>query len=52
MVTEIRSLGFVNTKGDPDVYRRLASKALDDAYYEYIIVYVDDIICVSTNPKH
>ena len=47
---EIRNVGFNNTKGDPDVYKRRASKVSGEAYYEYIIVYVDDIICVSEEP--
>ena len=51
LASEIRNLGFTNTKADPDVYRRKASKKSGIAYYEYIIVYVDDIICVSHEPK-
>ena len=49
---EIVNLGFTDTKGDSDVYRRRASKPSGQAYYEYLVVYVDDIICVSHNPKH
>ena len=48
----INYLGFTNTKGDSDVYRRRASKTTGESYYECLIVYVDDIICVSDNPKH
>ena len=51
LASEIRNVGFCNTKGDPDVYRRKASKPSGEAYYEYIIVYVDDIICVSHQPE-
>ena len=51
LASEIRNVGFTNTKGDPDVYRRKASKASGEAYYEYMIVYVDDIICVSHEPE-
>ena len=50
LVSEIRSVGFTNTKDDPDGYRRKASKPSGEAYYEYIIVYVDDIIYVSYEP--
>ena len=49
---EINNLGVTNTKGDSDIYRRRASKTTGESYYEYLIVYVDDIICVSDNPKH
>ena len=48
---EIRNLGFTNTKGDPDVYRRQASDPSGNPYYEYMVVYVDDIICIFHNPK-
>ena len=51
LANEIRNIGFTNTKGDPDVYRRRNSKPSGDPYYEYIIVYVDDIICVSHEPQ-
>ena len=49
---EITNLGFTNTKGDSDVYRRRASKPTGDPYYEYLVVYVDDIICISHDPGH
>ena len=32
------------------MYRRKASEPSGEAYYEYIIVYVDDIICFSHEP--
>ena len=51
LANEIRNLGFINTKGDPDVYRRKASGPTGNPYYEYMLVYVDDIICISHNPK-
>ena len=51
LANEIRNMGFINTKGDPDVYRRKASRPSGETYYEYLIVYVDDIICVSHQPQ-
>lgn len=51
LAAEIREMGFTSTKADVDVYRRRASKEDGTAYYEYLVVYVDDIICVSENPS-
>ena len=50
--TEIRNMGFKDTKADGDVYRRKAYKDNRVAYYEYMVVYVDDVICISESPEH
>ena len=50
--TEIRGMGFKDTKADADVYRKKSYKKNGDAYYEYMVVYVDDVICVSEVPEH
>ena len=42
---------FVCTIADQDVYRREACKPNGDKYYEYILVYVDDILIVSHDPE-
>lgn len=44
-------LGFKNSKADPDVYIKAACKPNGEKYYEWLLVYVDDILCVSHNPK-
>ena len=49
--TEIRSMGFKDTKADGDVYRRKSIKGGNIPYYEYIVVYVDDVICISETPE-
>ena len=51
LAAEIRELGFISTKADVDVYRRRADKKDGTPYYEYLVVYVDDIICVSEDPS-
>ncbi len=51
LAAEIREMGFTSTKADVNVYRCRASKEDGTAYYEYLVVYVDDIICVSENPS-
>lgn len=47
----IMDMGFAPTKADPDVWRRKASKPNGFLYYELLLVYVDDILCVSHDPK-
>ena len=47
---DIRSWGYAQSKADADVYLRPRSNGID-SYYEYICVYVDDIIVISHNPE-
>ena len=47
-----RNLGFQSTIADPDVWRRPAVKHDGEKYYEYLLCYVDDVLCVSDNPSH
>jgi hypothetical protein len=44
------TLGFTPTRIDPDVYYRKGIRPNGDAYYEYILVYVDDVLAISLNP--
>lgn len=44
-------LNYKPSKGDPDVWIRAATKPNGFEYYEMILVYVDDILCVSHDPK-
>jgi hypothetical protein len=48
----LHDLGFSSCKSDPDVWRRAATKSNGFKYYEYILVYVDDCLIVSDNPRH
>ena len=49
----ILEMGFVPTVADPDVYRRANIKDDGFKYYEYLLVYVDDVLIISHNPmKH
>lgn len=50
MAEEIRVLGFTSTLADNDVYRRQQINKLGKKYYEYLVVFVDDIICISHDP--
>jgi Reverse transcriptase (RNA-dependent DNA polymerase) len=43
-------IGFTSSKGDPDVWFR-AQQGPHGKYYEYVLIYVDDILCASHDPK-
>ena len=44
-------LSYTPTKADPDVWIRPPVKANGFEYYEMTLVYVDDILCISDDPK-
>jgi hypothetical protein len=44
-------MGFQSTLADPDVWIRPAAKPDGEEYYEYLLCYVDDILCVSMKAK-
>ena len=46
----LRQLGFISCKADPDVWLRPAVKTDGTKYYEYVLCYVDDILCQSQRP--
>jgi len=52
MATTLRNAGFSSCKADPDVWLRSAVKLDGTKYYEYVLCYVDDILCGSENPKY
>jgi len=47
----LADLGFEGTQADPDAWRRLARRDDGTEYYELCLVYVDDILLVSHDPK-
>jgi len=51
MAKTLRDAGFESSKADPDVWLRPATKADGFEYYEYVLIYVDDILACSANPK-
>lgn len=46
----LESAGFKGCLADPDVYMRKAVKKDGSKYWEYVLMYVDDILIVSENP--
>jgi hypothetical protein len=51
MASTLRSLGFKGCLADPDVWLTIACKPDGTKYYEYVLIYVDDILFVSHDPK-
>ena len=50
MAEKLDSMNFKSSMADPDVWMRAAIKPDGEKYYEYILVYVDDILSVSYDP--
>jgi hypothetical protein len=41
-------LGFSSLRGNPDVWMRLLKRtSTGEAYYEYVLLYVDDVLVIS-----
>ena len=38
-------------KADPDLWMKKAVKGNGEEYYEYVLLYVDDCLCISEHPK-
>ena len=51
MAEKLTDLGFQSTSADPDVWLRAASKGDGEQKYEYILMYVDDILAISCDPR-
>ena len=47
----LQEMKFVSTRADADVYRRPATRPDGTEYYELLLVYVDDILLISHDPK-
>ena len=44
-------LGFKSSRVDPDMYYRRNMRQDGSAYYELLLVYVDDVLAISHNPE-
>ena len=47
----LREMGFVGCLADQDVYMRPNAKPCGTKYWEYVLVYVDDVLVVSHDPQ-
>jgi hypothetical protein len=45
------TLGFTSSLADPDVWYKASTKPNGMKYYTYLLIYVDDVICIDINPK-
>jgi hypothetical protein len=44
-------LGFISCKADPELWMRKASDPQGKIYWEYVLLYVDDCLCISHKAK-
>ena len=51
LAQSLRDLLYIPSYADGDVWYREATKPDGFAYYEYLLVYVDDILCISHKPQ-
>jgi hypothetical protein len=42
-------LGFTSFRVDPDVWLWLTKRSTGEEYYEYVLLYVDDVLVISKN---
>ncbi len=47
MAEKLASMNFQSSMADPDVWIRAAAKGDGERYYEYVMMYVDDILAIS-----
>ena len=47
----MREMGFQSCKADPDVWLRPAIKSDGTRYYQYVLLYTDDILAVMEEPE-
>ena len=47
LAEKLDNIGFKSSMADPDVWMRPATKPTGEQYYEYILCYVDDLLCIS-----
>ena len=47
----MRHLNFISCPADPDVWMRPAKKADGSEYWEYILLYTDDALCISDHAE-
>jgi hypothetical protein len=50
MLKKLNEMGLKSSVAVPDVWLRPASKPDGEEYYEYILMYVDDILAVLASP--
>ncbi len=51
MAKKLSGLGFQSSFADPDVWLKAAMKGDGEQYFEYVLMYVDDILAILCDPK-
>ena len=51
MAEKLASMNFQSSMADPDVWIRAAAKGDGERYYEYVMMYVDDILAISCDAR-
>jgi hypothetical protein len=51
MAEKLSDMGFQSSMADPDVWLRAAAKGDGERYYEYVLMYVDDILAISSSAR-
>ena len=46
----LRDIGYLSTKGNPDVWIRPAFKSYGTEYHKMVLCYVDDVLAISATP--
>ena len=49
MAQTLRDMNFKSSYADPDVWMKVAYKEDGTSFYEYVICYVDDLLCISAD---
>ena len=47
----LEQIGFKSSLADPDVWFKPSVKSTGEEYYTYLLVYVDDLLCIDKNPR-
>ena len=51
LAERLDNMGFKSSIADPDVWEREAARSDGEEYYEYILVYVDDLLAISLDAR-
>ena len=51
LAEHLDNMGFKSSIADPDICMREATKSDGEEYYEYILVYVDDLLEISSDAR-
>ena len=52
LAASLRDMGYKSWKADSDVWIKAGTKADGAKFYSYVLAYVDNILCLDTNPKN